>query len=736
MSEQFFFGLRRLFTAGHRYLAFKVLAAISAVLGMSLALDDMNLAVLLSLGVVSGAIAETDDSLWGRVKNLSMTQACFLLATFSVQYLLPYPWLFALGLVSSSFLFVMVGTLGPRYATISFGALLLAISTLGAPETSDVWHRPLMLSAGGLWYGAVSLVALYWLPYKGLHEQLAECYFALSRYLHEKSRFFPADVNSAQTIGHNLAQLNINLVTALALTQANLDHHVAAGRMTRELAQMQHYYALAHALAERASASHYRYSELAAALAQTHLLDGFQEALLQLSEASQALGYALLRHQPYQAPKRLAWVVTALSDQLALWRHRHRQLPATTALTPAQMQSLSRALRFMCRNVRAMAELLNDAGALSRRAAPPLWTPPADVAAGAVPAAKPIRAQLATWPQALRARFSLDSRVFRHALRLSLGLLLGYGLMQFAGLEKGYWVMLTVLFVCQPSYSATRKRLTQRMLGTFLGIVLGAPLLWLLPNLPAQLLCMGLAVFLFFTQVRNNYSAAVCFITLFVLLAFNLHGNGGFAVLLPRLVDTALGGLLAYGLVALLWPDWQYRRLPGLISQALSANVAYLQAVGAQLGAQRSEQIDYVRVRQRALHADSELATAWQSMLVEPAKGRKQLDACYALTWHNHLLLSYISALGAHRDRLPPLNDQAPLLALCHTLQQAAGLLAGASSSRLPDLPEPPAATPPDEGAAMLAQQLTLLNHLASSLLAIAITPVDVTAAAAPQEPI
>ena len=41
--------------------------------------------------VVAGAIAETDDSLWGRVKNLAMTLLCFLFASLCVQYLFPTP---------------------------------------------------------------------------------------------------------------------------------------------------------------------------------------------------------------------------------------------------------------------------------------------------------------------------------------------------------------------------------------------------------------------------------------------------------------------------------------------------------------------------------------------------------------------------------------------------------------------------------------------------------------------
>ncbi|MEN9533706.1 MAG: hypothetical protein RIQ83_2930, partial [Pseudomonadota bacterium] len=216
--------LRRLLTDSHIYFALKVLLAMVGLLAFTLATGDIQLTVLLSLGVVAGAIAETDDSLWGRVKNLGMTLICFLFASFCVQYLFPTPWLFTLGLAGSTFIFVMVGALGQRYATISFGSLLIAIYTmLGAAKAPDLFYQPLALGAGALWYGLVSLIWLWLLPYKSLHEQLAQSYFALGRYLLEKSRFFPADEHGAQAIRHNLAQLNINLVNALTLTKSALN---------------------------------------------------------------------------------------------------------------------------------------------------------------------------------------------------------------------------------------------------------------------------------------------------------------------------------------------------------------------------------------------------------------------------------------------------------------------------------------------------------------------------------
>ncbi|MFM5464078.1 YccS family putative transporter [Aeromonas simiae] len=693
MPTDFLGQLRRFLTDSHVYFALKVLIAILGILGFSLVTGDLKIAVLLSLGVVAGAIAETDDHLWGRIKNLTMTLGCFLFASFSVQFLFPWPWLFALGLASSSFLFVMVGALGQRYATISFGSLLIAIYTmLGAANAPNLYYQPLLLCAGALWYGVVSLLWLWLLPYKTLHEQLAQGYFALSRYLLEKSRFFPADEHGSQAIRHNLALLNIEVVQAMNLAKASLNSRLGQHR-SPELARLLQLYLLAQEIHERATSSHYPYSQLEQDLKQGIVLEGFQEVLLQLSEACQRLGYSILVHKPYQHSRRSHWTLEALGDQLE-FTHLKQHYP-NSLLTP---------MKFLRRNLASINALLESAANLPEPQ-------------GELPALA--RAPRISW-QVLRQHLSLDSMLLRHAIRISLGLVMGYGILQAFSLDKGYWILLTVLFVCQPSYSATRRRLVQRMLGTFIGILLGVPVLLLFPDLQSQLVVMGLAAFLFFTQVRLNYSAAVCFITLYVLMAFNLLDNIGLAIVAPRLLDTTVGCLLSYALVAWLWPDWQYKRLPALIARSLSANAGYLDKVLSALHQGRSESLDYRLARKQAHQADSELALAWQSMLVEPPKHRHFLELCFSLTWHNHALLSYISALGAHRDTLEAIEGLAEINGyLMQTLDSAALQITGQQADQ--PIGHCPVLSPDQsEEHLMLAQQLNLISRQAEELLALA----------------
>ena len=63
----------------------------------------------------------------------------------------------------------------------------------------------------------------------------------------------------------------------------------------------------------------------------------------------------------------------------------------------------------------------------------------------------------------LKAHLTLSSPVMRHAVRLSLSLLAGFALMSATGDSYGFWILLTIVFVCQPQYAATVVRLVERV---------------------------------------------------------------------------------------------------------------------------------------------------------------------------------------------------------------------------------------------------------------------------------
>jgi hypothetical membrane protein, TIGR01666 len=619
--------LQRFITDTHVFFALKVSCALAGILLPGLFLNMIHETVAMALGVVAGAIAEPDDSPSGRAKSLLLTLCCFWIATLSVQLLYPYPWLFATGLLFSTFFFIMLGGLGKRYSSISFGSLLVAVySMMGAAQAPTIWFQPVWLCTGALWYGFISLNWLRITPNKPLREQLTQTCFSLARYCTQKAWLFPSNADEQSAIHQKLAILNVDCMNSINTCQEMLARRLQhPDPELQELATLQ---AITEQIHERITSSHYLYNRLKEDVHSNPLLDGFRELLRQLGSAVQQLGYATLINNPYQVSPGLLWGIQALGDQLQFSHEKSPFSPHTV-----------NALRFLQKNLLEIVKLLasldnsvnQETTSVVKNIAP-----------------SPNLSALSVW-QKFCAHFSFKSPLFRHACRMSLCLVAAYGLLQLFNIKQGFWVLLTCLFVCQSSYTATRQRLFQRIAGTCSGLILSLPLLWFSPQPGIQLVLMAIAAIFFFAQLRSNYSVAVIFITLFAMTAFGLLGVEEKSIILPRFVDTLLGSVLSFGAVTVLWPEWQYQRIPELLANATRCNYEYLKSIISSLQtSQQDEQFNRKRIA--AHHSDSALAQAWLNMQTDPKQQRRYITLCAALIYRNHSLLSYVSALGVHQE--------------------------------------------------------------------------------------
>src|SRR5690606_3006250 len=101
-----------------------------------------------------------------------------------------------------------------------------------------------------------------------------------------------------------------------------------------------------------------------------------------------------------------------------------------------------------------------------------------------------------------------------------------------------------------------------------------------------------------------------------------------------------------------IWPDWRFRRLPRVTEQALNANCRYLDAILEQYHQGRDNRLAYRIARRDAHNRDAELASVVSNMASEPQANPKLRENAFRLLCLNHTFTSYISALGAHREKL------------------------------------------------------------------------------------
>ncbi|ENE0866724.1 TPA: YccS family putative transporter [Klebsiella variicola subsp. variicola] len=596
-------------------------------------IGEVKLTIPLTLGVVAAALTDLDDRLTGRLRNLAITLVCFFIASASVELLFPWPPLFALGLTVSTIGFILLGGLGQRYATIAFGALLIAIYTMLGVTLYDHWYlQPLFLLAGAVWYNLLTLSGHLIFPIRPLQDNLARSYEQLARYLELKSRLFDPDLeDESQAPLYDLALANGQLVATLNQTKVSLLTRLRGDRGQRGTRRTLQYYFVAQDIHERASSSHIQYQTLRDQFRYSDVMFRFQRMLSMQAQACQKLSRAILLREPYQHDAHFERAFMHLDAALDRVR--------ASGASDEQINALG----FLLNNLRAIDAQLATIESVQT-------TPPAGSNTETLLADDRLGGLNDIWLR-LRRNMSPESALFRHAVRMSLVLCAGYAFIQFTGLQHGYWILLTSLFVCQPNYNATRHRLALRIIGTLVGVAIGLPVLLLVPSIEGQLVLIVLTGVLFFAFRNVQYAHATMFITLLVLLCFNLLGEG-FEVALPRIIDTLIGCAIAWAAVSFIWPDWKFRNLPRVLDRAMNANCRYLDAILEQYHQGRDNRLAYRVARRDAYNRDAELASVVSNLSTEPRADGAQRETAFRLLCLNHTFTSYISALGAHREKL------------------------------------------------------------------------------------
>lgn len=675
---------------------------------------QMELLTPLFLGVIASALAESDDSWQGRLFSLCVTLVCFFLTAVAVQLLYPYRWLFVGALSAATFCLIMLGALGERYATVAYATLILSIYTMiGLEQSPDVllsvWQQPRLLVTGAAIYGVLSIIWYGIFSQHPLQHSLARLFREQCDYLKAKSALFEP-LRNMDIEAHRLtiAKQNSRVVAALNDTKTIILHRVG-GRSSSKVNRYLKLYFLAQDIHERASSSHYQYQELAEAFFHSDVLFRCLRLLRQQGDGCKALAKAIEMRQPFDYGGGHSAALEDLQGAIAYLRQQNNP----------EWRDLLRSLRALANNLSTLDHLLRDA------------------ANPDVVALTKDDAILDRDPQTLKGAFerivqnlSIHSLLFRHALRLSIAVAACYGVMQMLHPDQGYWILLTTVFVCRPNYGATRVRLVERIIGTILGLGASWVLFELFPELWVQALIAVAAGVAYFATRTTHYKLSTAFITLMVLFCFNQIGDG-YNLFLPRLTDTLIGSAIAGLAVFFILPDWQARRLNVVLAQTLRNNGKYLKQIMLEYTQGKTDDMAYRVARRDAHNADAALSSTLTNMLKEPGPFRRQTDIGFRFLLLSHTLLSYISALGAHRENLAHaptyllLNHEAQLLA--DSFEQIAQKLIKREaievhseeeqkqSYRLRDLPEEE-----DDTLRLLQTQLLLISQQLGSIRTLA----------------
>ena len=610
----------------------------------------------LTLGVVAAGISDIDDRFSVRIMNLIYTYIGFFITAASVQLLFPYPAVFAIGLIVSCIGWILLGSLGRRYATIAYGCLVVSVYSMLGVHLFEQWYlQPALLVAGAAWYGLLSTISFLLFPVRKLQDQLSASYHALGSFLFAKSNLFDVDMtpSSYQQSMIDLALENGKLISIFNDMRMALLTRLKGDRGQKDTRRSLQYYFVAQDIHERADSAHIDYQKLAKIFQHSDILFRFQRILTIQGKACQDLANCILTRTRYVHNKRFKHSFENLrlsleklhADQV----YDQVRINALFALyqnlksIDAQLQNLETERNIQLINAQQAENQLKDD-------------------------------DLKGWNDMMvrvKQHLTPESVLFRHAVRLSIVLFIGYIFIQLTHIAYGYWILLTALFVCQPNFNATKRRLYLRIVGTLIGIIVGLAIIYFIPSLQGQLVMLVLSGVLFFELRSKQYAQATAFITILALINFNLDGSA-FAAGLPRLIDTIIGCALAWFGVSFIWPDWKFRRLPRTIQRSLQAQCKYLAEVVTQYHEGRNNALNYRVVRRAAHNNDAEVASLISTLATEPNIDPTQKAQAFEFLCLSHTFLSYIAALGAHRERI---EDPAILSLLDQALDDIQGAL-------------------------------------------------------------
>lgn len=615
-----------------------------------LSLGHNELIVPVTLGAIAAALTDFDDRLSIRLRNLVYVCLLFFTVSSILGFLAPYKIFFILYLSISSAFFILLGALGQRYATISFGTILLSIySMFGLGEYAHWYQQPTYFVYGALWYGFTSILFFIIKPTLPLQDKLSQIFKEISVLLQAKARLFdPDNKENVEQLLYELSLQNTQVAQSLNQIRSSLLTRLKASRVSNKSIYWLNLYFFARDIHEQATSNYLHYEHIQQNFSRSDLIFRFQKNLRLQAQACQDLAQCILYNRPSQPSQESQTGLNHLENSLKDWIQQHPQNFEVKNLKlifdnlkgmHEQFEQLQYAQPFPENNTQTRQEHLNLLD---------------DDIQGFSDLILKLRQQLT--PQ---------SALFRHAIRIAVVFAAGYAISLLPFAQHGYWILLTSLFVCQITYFATKSRLKLRTIGTLIGVLLGIPILYFVPSIEGQLIITIICGVCFFYLRQKKYALATLMATLMVLLIFNLKG-AGYSIILPRLIDTLLGCFIAWLAVSFIWPDWNFRNIPNNIKKSSKATLDYFNVIVEQYQYGKNQDIEYRRIRRAAHNAQIELSNMISSLSAEPNPNPELIHYAFRYLVYSHSQLSYVAALGSQRQKI----DEEQVLQLLLRCQQ------------------------------------------------------------------
>ncbi len=592
-------------------------------------LGQFMLGTYISLGALLVGLSDTPGAPSHRRTGMIASFIVCLITQFLTVLVNSNIWLMTGLIAILCFLYSMFAVFNARAATVgSMGVLIMLIYIDDVKNITEELEFLLYFIIGGLWYMLISFSMTQVRPYRLAQQELSESIRHVGDFIRLRANFYDPKTN----FDENYRKLIDKQVEVHEHQENVRDLLFQSKRSIKDTTKIGRFLTLTFNdivdLFELSMTTHYDYEQIRKSYSETGILKEFRLLLIKVANELDHLAYQLNANK---APK-AKYSFTNDFDRIL---YKIDQLDKKEQINTIPLKKILISIR----NITAFIQNIYNYSIIR----------PNNVHKQEIEEAnKFIQTEHIDWKK-FKSNLSLNSSIFRHALRMGIVMSLTYLILNLnffnIGQMGSFWVLLTIMVILKPGFGLTKERNVQRLMGTVIGGIIGAIILM---TIHSEVIRFILLIFFFLTAYslfRVNYIMAVLFMTPYVMIMLSFTGVNTFVMAKERIFDTFLGGMIAFISSYIIFPNWESFQIKTNMRQLLIANYNYVAQAVRILSGETIGVTDYKLARKEVYISSANMGSTFQRMLSEPKWRQKSTKDVNRFVILNHILSSYGATL-------------------------------------------------------------------------------------------
>lgn len=593
---------------------------------------------LFPLGTSFVALTDQPGPFIRRRNSLTFAIFCFVVVASIASLVKGIIPLVLLEVIVFGMFFSLIGVYGQRLAAVgSLALVVLAIFIDGHLTGANILKSLLIFAAGCIWFLLIFLIVTTIQPYKLASQMIGENYLQLAEFLKIKANYYQKnpdfDKLSLQVITKQIGIKNLQEETRETVfktrTIVNESTTISRLLMLMFLNSMD--------LHEKLMTSESDYKKLQESFEDTEILVKIHDYLNILSEEIANIGISL--QSSTRARPIFNLEVRFHELNVHYFELRNKEMTPENLENFMILRQIMMRINEITKEINEIYKVFSQNVKLAKSLSTGL-----DLKKF-MPKEEKINFKV------LKSNISLTSSHFRHAIRITVALLLGYlvSLLPFVEIGHTYWILITIVAILKPAYSITKQRNLLRFYGTVAGAVIAYGLLYFIHINAVLFAILLLSMILCFSLLKGRYFWAVLFMTIYVFMSFNFLNPGNVNVIFKdRIVDTFIAGIIAFVVSYIVLPVWEHTQNLDLMKKSAESNLTYFHSVMSKFLNDGFNVEDYKVKRKNAIISLANLSDNFQRMISDPKNQQKKLEVVHQFVATSHLITAYTASLSQY----------------------------------------------------------------------------------------